>query len=70
MKENEMKEEKPECEHKSPRFPMPDSLAEVCPDCGQVWVAGEPWEYKSGNITDWIDDMIEADKKKGKPDGK
>lgn len=39
------------------RFPMPDSLAEVCKSCGQVFVDRKPWKYKSGNITEWLDDF-------------
>ena len=48
--------DKSECKHEE-KFPMPDSLATVCEKCGQVWVEGEPWDYKSGNITEWLNDL-------------
>ena len=54
------------CEHEK-LFPMPDSLAEVCEKCGQVFICGEQWNYKSGNIIEWIKDMSEAAEKR---DGK
>ena len=51
-----------ECKHEN-QFPMPDSLATVCEKCGQVFVAGEPWQYKSGNIIEWVNDLVEATEK-------
>lgn len=50
-----------QCTHEK-QFPMPDSLARVCEDCGQVFVAGEPWEYKSGNIVEWVKDLAQTTK--------
>ena len=37
--------------------PIPDSLASVCNTCGQVFVDGKPWNYKSGNIKEWAKDL-------------
>jgi len=55
-----------QCKHEK-TFHMPDSLADVCEKCGQVFVAGEPWGYKSGNISEWAKDIAEAvDKRDGK----
>lgn len=48
-----------ECSHEE-TFPMPDSLATVCKECGKVWVDGEPWNYKSGHIMEWTIDLVEA----------
>ena len=51
-----------DCKHEH-QFPMPDSLATVCEQCGQVFIQGEPWDYRSGNITEWLDDLCEAKEK-------
>lgn len=51
------------CPHTN-KFAMPDSVATVCEQCGQVWVWGEMWQYKSGNITEWVKDLVEAREKK------
>lgn len=50
---------KEECKHED-QFPMPESLATVCKKCGQVFVDGEPWDYKSGNIMEWVNDLVDA----------
>lgn len=48
-----------DCKHEK-QFNMPDSLAMVCEKCGQVFIWGEPWGYKSGNIMEWVKDFCEA----------
>ena len=44
------------CEHKK-QFPMPDSLATVCEECGHVFISGQPWDYKSGHVSEWLNDI-------------
>ena len=45
------------CKHER-QIPMPESAATVCEDCGLVFVYGEPWNYKSGNIMEWVKDLV------------
>lgn len=47
------------CPHNE-QTPMPDSLATICNECGKVFVDGEPWDYKSGHIFEWADDLLRA----------
>lgn len=46
------------CNHQN-KLAIPDSAATVCKECGQVFVYGKPWEYKSGHISDWLNDFYE-----------
>jgi hypothetical protein len=57
-----------ECKHEH-LFSMPDSLARVCEACGQVFIEGKPWGYKSGHIMEWVKDLVEAKEKKEAEDG-
>ncbi len=45
-----------DCTHEE-QTPFPDSLATVCNECGQVFICGKPWDYKSGHITEWLNDV-------------
>jgi len=49
-----------ECPHKN-FIPIPDSLAKVCDNCGIVFVDGKKWEYKSGHILEWVNDITNKD---------
>lgn len=56
-----MKKQVKPCGHDpSNRFHMPDSLADVCRECGLVYVDGEPWQHRSGHIREWAKDLAEA----------
>lgn len=50
-----------ECSHDK-KSAIPDSLARMCDECGKVWVRGEPWDYKTGNIMEWVEDLANAKK--------
>lgn len=49
-----------ECDHSGPRTPFPDSLASMCENCGKMFIGDEPWDYKSGNVQEWLYDLYGA----------
>lgn len=55
-------------QHKCTEFiPMPDSLAKFCKECGQVFILEGnkwvEWDYRSGNIKEWLKDLVDMGKK-------
>lgn len=52
------------CAHET-TLPLPESAATVCERCGQVFVCGKPWGYKSGHLMEWVRDLSEAAKAAG-----
>lgn len=58
-KRAELKRIMDECPHDE-KIAIPDSLATMCEKCGKVWVAGEPWDYKSGHVVEWAEDLVQT----------